>query len=161
MVRQRRFGHMDNLFGECFSEMYEFVSELTTDIIRDVEQSLTEGNATTKAAATMKTSKAGKEVPKVTCEQEKDGLIIRAELPGYTRDEVTASIDEDNVLRIDARTQDDEKDWKSRREFSYQGRIASEVDVGRAEGVVVNGLLTLRVPYQKKEKMLPKYIPIT
>lgn len=85
--------------------------------------------------------------PRVVAREEKGHVIVEAELPGYTKEEVTVEIKE-GLLSIEA-----EKDGKKKnRSFAYTATINKEIDVDKVTGVMENGILTLTIPVLADKK---------
>ena len=83
------------------------------------------------------------------------GLKLRLELPGYTKDEVKLSVEE-GVLRIVANTEDEERSFLSRQERRL--RISDEVDIDNIQARLENGILYVQIPHRAKAE--PKTIAV-
>jgi HSP20 family protein len=96
-------------------------------------------------------------------------IVVEASLPGFKREDIAIEVDE-GVLTINARhqeTRDDEGEedgvrfYRRERRFgSLSRRVAlpSTVDQDKAQAMLVDGVLTLRLP--KSERDLPRRIEI-
>ncbi|MEM9799966.1 MAG: Hsp20/alpha crystallin family protein [Planctomycetota bacterium] len=88
-----------------------------------------------------------------------DGLELRFELPGTTRDRVELTV-EDGELHLVARTalSDPEGSFRvSHREFAatdFEGRwvLPDDVDVDAATSELQHGVLTVRIPAREKAR---------
>ena len=91
--------------------------------------------------------------------QDGDNLIVTASIPGTTKDEIDASVD-DNVLTIRAEsTSTSEKDTngyllRERRAGSYYRalRLPETVDYENAETTFKDGVLTIKLPKLESKK---------
>lgn len=98
--------------------------------------------------------------------REKDDLVVKAELPGVSKKDLTVSL-EDDVLTIKAEkkqeevTEDAECYISERRFGSYSRAIALpfEVDAEKISATFKNGLLEMRLP--RAEETKAKHIDIT
>ncbi len=98
---------------------------------------------------------------------EKDDVVVKAELPGLTKDDVTVSLSGD-LLTIQAeKKQEDtveEKDYScSERTFgrvSRTLRLPVDVHGDKATAVFENGVLTLRIPKTEAAKSRVVAIPV-
>ena len=91
--------------------------------------------------------------PSVDVHEEKDALVITAELPGFKREQVEISLDgEILTLKGERRFEKEEKDKKYHRvERSYgtfvrSFQLPSNVDADKASANLTDGVLTLRLP---------------
>ncbi|MBT8037525.1 MAG: Hsp20/alpha crystallin family protein [Verrucomicrobiae bacterium] len=85
-----------------------------------------------------------------------DGWKLRLELPGYRKDEVMLSVDDD-FLKIVAETDDDERGFLGKKERRV--RISDDVDAENIKAQLENGILYLEIP--RKVKEAPRSIVIT
>ena len=82
------------------------------------------------------------------------GYLVRAELPGVTKEDVSVAIDGDTVsITAEAKRENEAKDGeKVLRTERYYGSVArtltlpAAIDVARAEARFDNGMLTLTLP---------------
>lgn len=93
------------------------------------------------------------------------GLHFEVACTGLTKDDVKIDI-EDDILKISYDKPEDEKDLHpgtihrglSRKSFNLGYKISSKYDLGKADGKLENGLLTIFIPITEKAK--PKTIKI-
>jgi len=91
-------------------------------------------------------------------------VLVRAEIPGLTRDEISLSITDD-VLTISGELKSAMADVKIiRREraagmFQKTVELPSPVDADKAEAVLKNGILEITLPI--RESVKPREIPVT
>ena len=103
--------------------------------------------------------------PLVDVYQTDDDIVIKATLPGFTKDDVDITLTE-NVLTLRGSTKkEDENEGKSYyiREQSYGSferslRLPVDVELEKVEAVFENGILTITLP--KAEDVKPKSIMI-
>lgn len=86
---------------------------------------------------------------------EEDGWKVRLELPGFNKDEVKLSVDED-ILHIVAETSDEARSFLGKVERRV--RISDDVDVENIVARLENGLLYLEIPHRAKAE--PKTIVV-
>jgi HSP20 family protein len=91
--------------------------------------------------------------PSVDVHEEKDALVITAELPGVRRDQIEISLDgEILTLKGERKFEKEEKDRKYHRvERSYgmfvrSFQLPSNVDADKAAATLTDGVLTLKLP---------------
>jgi HSP20 family protein len=104
--------------------------------------------------------------PSVDVHEEKDALVITAELPGFKREQVDISLDgEILTLKGERKFEKEEKDGKKyhRVERSYgtfvrSFQLPSNVDADKASAKLVDGVLTLHLP--KKEVVKGRKIEV-
>ncbi|RMG55892.1 MAG: Hsp20/alpha crystallin family protein [Acidobacteria bacterium] len=97
--------------------------------------------------------------------EEPDAILIEADLPGLTRDEVKVSV-EDNVLTIEGERKlehEDKKENYRRIERSYglfsrSFTLPWSVDADKVEATFKDGVLRIRLP--KREEARPKQIEV-
>lgn len=95
---------------------------------------------------------------------EKDAYVIVATLPGLTAEDVDIEIVKNTLdIRGEFKEAEDENIHFLRRErpigsFRRQFRFSTNMDAGKAEAKLENGMLILRLP--KVEEALPKSIKI-
>jgi len=80
------------------------------------------------------------------------GWKLRLELPGFKKEEVSLSVDED-FLTISAETADEARDFLDKVERRV--KISDEVDVEKIEARLEDGLLYLQVPRRVKAEPKP------
>jgi len=103
--------------------------------------------------------------PAVDVHEEKDAIVVRAELPGVKREEIDVSVD-GNVLTLKGeRKLEKEEEGKRyhRVERAYGSfvryfQLPTTVDAERIEAKLADGVLTLRVP--KKEAVKARKINV-
>jgi HSP20 family protein len=103
--------------------------------------------------------------PLVNVYEDKDNIVVTAELPGMTRDKVNITF-ADGVLRIAGRqeTANRGKSWalvrqeRSTGEFEKTLRIPTKIEAERISAAFNNGILTVTMP--KAEEVKPKTITI-
>lgn len=83
------------------------------------------------------------------------GWKLRFELPGFKKDEVKLSIDED-FLNVIAETDDEARDFLGT--VRRRVRISDEVDVDRIDAKLEDGILYLEIP--RRVKAEPKSIVV-
>lgn len=86
---------------------------------------------------------------------DEDGWKVRLELPGFNKDEVKLSVDED-ILHIVAETGDEERSFLGKVERRV--RVSEDVDVENIKARLENGILYLEIPHRVKAE--PKTIVI-
>lgn len=86
---------------------------------------------------------------------ETDGWKLRLALPGYHKDEVKLSVDDD-FLKIIAETEDEDRDFLGKQERRV--RISDDVDSDNIEAKLENGILYLKIPLRVKAE--PKTIVV-
>lgn len=84
-----------------------------------------------------------------------DGWKLRLELPGYRKDEVKLSVDE-NFLLIEAETVAEERSFLGREERRV--RISDDVDADNIKARLEDGILYLEIP--RRVKAEPKSIVV-
>jgi HSP20 family molecular chaperone IbpA len=101
-------------------------------------------------------------VPPVDIYEDKQGLVVLADLPGVTREGLSVQV-EQGILTIDARVERDTPGRLLRREFSFvpfyrQFQIAEAIDSGKIRANLRNGVLRLELP--RAEAAKPRRIPL-
>jgi len=86
---------------------------------------------------------------------ETTGWNVRLELPGFKKEEVSLSIDDD-FLTVTAETSDEARDFLNKVERRV--RISDEVDTEKIEARLEDGLLYLEIP--RRAKAEPKTITV-
>jgi HSP20 family protein len=104
-------------------------------------------------------------VPAVDIHDNKDNLVIKADLPGMTQKDIEVSV-EDDVLRIKGekkKEHEDKKDnfYRLERSYGYFERsfsLPANVDASKINAAYKNGVLELTLP--KKEEVKQKQIKV-
>lgn len=86
---------------------------------------------------------------------DEQGVKLRLELPGFTKDEVKLSVD-DGVLLIVAETEDEARSFLTSQERRF--KVTEEVDVENIKAKLENGILYLEIPHRAKTE--PKRITV-
>lgn len=102
----------------------------------------------------------GRFVPAMDVYEEKDGLTIRAELPGMTEKDLQIEIDGDSlfihgekhVMREETEGHRVHRLESRSGEFARRVQLPSSVDPDRAKAEFKNGVLTIRFPYRQEAK---------
>ncbi len=103
--------------------------------------------------------------PAVDIYDNKNNLVIKADLPGMTQKDIDVSV-EDDVLRIKGekkKEHEEKKDnfYRLERSYGYFERsfaLPTNVDTSKINAVYKNGVLELSLP--KKEEAKPKQIKV-
>lgn len=86
---------------------------------------------------------------------DEQGIKLRLELPGFTKDEVKLSVD-DGVLHVVAETEDEERSFLTSKERRF--KVTDEADVENIKAKLENGILYLEIPHRAKAE--PKRITV-
>lgn len=86
---------------------------------------------------------------------DEQGLKLRLELPGFTKEEVKLSVEE-GVLRIVAHTEDEGRSFLGKQERRL--KIPDEVDSDNIQARLENGILYIQIPHRAKAE--PKTITV-
>ena len=86
---------------------------------------------------------------------ESTGWNLRLELPGFKKDEVKLTVNDDFLI-VTAETEDEARDFLNK--IERRVRISDEVDVEKIEARLEDGLLYLEIP--KRAKAEPKTIMV-
>lgn len=97
--------------------------------------------------------------PSLDVYEEKDQIVVKAELPGMTKDDIQVSI-ADNVLTIRGEKKKEEEDqgkdyYYSERVYGYFNRsvaLPAEVNPEKIQAVFKNGVLEIRLPKTEDAK---------
>ncbi len=96
---------------------------------------------------------------------EEDGaIVLSADVPGLTKDDLTVSVDKGVLTIAGERKLDVPEGFEARRRergglrFNRSIRLDSRFDVANAEAEVRDGVLTVRLPLQPEAQ--PRQIPI-
>ncbi len=107
----------------------------------------------------------GQWAPPVDVYDSKDNFLVKAELPGLTKEEIEVSIQDNNLILKGEKKKDVEIDeenyFKTERFYGSFFRtipLPSEVEVNKVDARYQDGVLTLTLP--KKEESKPKQISI-
>ena len=99
----------------------------------------------------------------VDIHEDNDNLIVEAELPGYTRDEIDVNI-EQGILTISAQRKVEEKKGEEHlKERTYKRvyrrfSLPTSVNTEQVDAHLDNGVLTLKMP--KREEVKPRKIEV-
>jgi HSP20 family protein len=103
--------------------------------------------------------------PALDVEETKDEIIVKAELPGIRKEEISLQVQADTltlsgVRKSESETKDKTIHLVERSYGKFQRSIAlpCKVDATRAKAVYEDGVLTVRLP--KQEEVKPKEIAI-
>ena len=103
--------------------------------------------------------------PAIDVYDSKDNVMVKADIPGMSKDEIDVSVRNDTLMIKGEKKHEketNEKDYvKTERfygAFNRALRLPSEVDASRVEATYKNGVLELILP--KKEESKPKQITI-
>jgi HSP20 family protein len=97
--------------------------------------------------------------PTVDIHEEKDKLVVKAELPGVAKDDLEVTLDE-NTLRIQAEKKHEEVTdgtdyYACERHFGHYSRLISlpfRVDAEKASASLDDGVLEIRLPKAEEAK---------
>jgi HSP20 family protein len=103
--------------------------------------------------------------PSMDIEETKDDLVIHAEIPGMTKDDIKIQITGDALMISGERKHEDEATGKTYHrierfygQFQRVIRLPTEVQPDKTKATYENGVLTIRIP--KSEEVKPKEISI-
>ena len=117
----------------------------------------------TLAKSDDKTFKVGDWMPVVDIDETEDAFVVKAELPGVEKDDVTVNID-NGILTIKGEKKIETEDKKHHRvECTYGSFVRSftlpqEIKAEKIEAEYKNGVLTLTIP--KSEEVKPQQIEV-
>lgn len=104
-------------------------------------------------------------MPAVDVTESKDKLTVKAELPGFKREDLDVSVHENNlIISGERKTEEDQKDAEFFRSERFYGRfqrsipLPFSVDTGKIEAHYRDGVLTIVLP--KSEHAIPKQIEV-
>ncbi len=104
-------------------------------------------------------------VPPVDIIEDADGITVRADLPGVSREDVSIGVDGE-TLTLEARVKLGESSgmqpvYAEVRIAQYKRSfvLSADLDTSKIEAAIRNGVLTLRVP--KVERAKPRRIAVT
>ena len=103
--------------------------------------------------------------PTVDATETEDKIVVSAELPGLSREDIKITLKE-GVLTIEGEKQSDSESkeekpqWTERRygKFSRSFNLPTEIDAGKVSAVCKDGVLKLTLP--KAEEAKPKEIEV-
>jgi HSP20 family protein len=101
----------------------------------------------------------GIQEPKLDLYEEKDQIVVKAELPGMTKDNIQLSI-ADNILTIKGEKKKEEEDkgkdyYRSERIYGSFMRalpLPAEIDPDKVQATFKNGVLEIRLPKSEAAK---------
>ncbi len=109
------------------------------------------------------------EEPKIETKENEKNYLVRAEFPGFDKDEIKAEV-EDGVLTLHAETRDEKWDqsedegWRSieTRRGSYHRSfvLPEDVEADKIQATMKKGVLRLTLPRTPKKVPKPKEIEI-
>jgi HSP20 family protein len=98
-------------------------------------------------------------MPAVDVMEGKDKLTVKAELPGFRREDLDVTVHENNlVISGERKTEEDQKDAAYYRSERFYGRfqrsiaLPFSVDTGKIEARYRDGLLTITLPKSEHAK---------
>jgi len=104
-------------------------------------------------------------MPAVDLYEDRDNLIVKAELPGMKREEIDISVHDGSLTIAGERKSEEEKgDGDTSRSERYFGRfqrtlsLNKPLDVGKASAAYKDGILTITLP--KADEAKPKQIEV-
>lgn len=107
----------------------------------------------------------GQWIPSIDVCENKDNVIIKADLPGLKKEEIELSVQEDHLVLKGEKKKDsevkEENFYKAERFYGSFVRtvpLPAPVDSGKADAKYQDGVLTVTLP--KKEEARPKQIAI-
>lgn len=112
----------------------------------------------------------GMEVPSVDVVEHGNDVVVTADMPGLTKEDIKIDVTSDNVLEISGQKKA-EKEQKERQGFvrherSYMGfyraiRLPAPVDKSKAKATYNNGVLNVTLPMTKKPEERKSEIPVS
>ena len=101
--------------------------------------------------------------PLVDIYENDDEILLHAEMPGVTKDEITVNIDNGNLALTGVRSMSKggAAEWEEFGEVEYQRvfSVPQTIDVNKVSAELKDGVLALHLP--KSEAAKPKQIKIT
>ncbi len=104
--------------------------------------------------------------PAVDLQERESEYVLRADLPGLTKEDITLTVEEDVVTLKGSRKEQKDEPVKGYHrierafgEFSRAFRIPSGIDAGKVEAKFEHGVLEVKLP--KPETAKPKQIEVT
>ena len=103
--------------------------------------------------------------PAIDMYDEKDNLIVKADLPGFTKEEIEVTVEDGAlILKGEKKHEEKSKDKGSIREERFYGSfyraiaLPVGVDADKVQAIYKNGVVELTLP--KKEEAKPKKITV-
>jgi HSP20 family protein len=103
--------------------------------------------------------------PAVNITEDKDSFFVRAELPGIKTDEIDLQINGRNLtisgerkIRFEGENAKYHRREREAGKFSRVIGLPSDIDAGRVDAKMINGVLTVEIP--KSETSRPKQITV-
>ena len=92
--------------------------------------------------------------PRVDVLETPESVILRADLPGVSQEDLTVEIKSENLLEIRGRTSAATGVTRHRTllaeyhagDFSRVFQLSDEIDAGRIQATLINGVLTIELP---------------
>ena len=85
------------------------------------------------------------------------------DLPGFTKEEVSVSIDKDRVLSVEAKqpepAEGEEREF-NRRDISYRLRLPREADAEKLDAALENGVLRVTLPKVTPDSQIARRIDL-
>jgi HSP20 family protein len=111
----------------------------------------------------------GMEIPSVDVQEQNNEIVVTADMPGVSKDDIKLDITDNNVLEISAQKKaekEEEKKGYLRHERSYMGyyrsiQLPADVEKGKAKATYNNGVLSVTMPISKRHEEKPSNIPIS
>ena len=107
----------------------------------------------------------GEWAPAIDMYDSKDNILVKADLPGLSKEEINISVEDNNlVIKGEKKKEIEHKDEKYQKSERYHGSfyrtipLPVQVDADKVEAVYKEGVLSLTLP--KNEQMKPKRISI-
>ena len=118
---------------------------------------------TKKEQGTVESTRSLRQVtPLVDIYENDDEILLHAEMPGVTKDEITVNIDNGNLTLTGVRsmTKDGAAEWEEFGDVEYQRAfsVPQSIDVSKVSAELKDGVLALHLP--KSEAAKPKQIAI-
>lgn len=136
-INNRLFSELDRFVTEAFGQPERGASENQDYALAEYSEDVANNEGEGSEESTQK------------------GWKLRLELPGYKKDEVRLSVDEEFLL-ITAETSDEERKFLGK--IERRVRISDEVDTDNIDARLEDGILYLKIP--RKVKAEPKQIVV-
>lgn len=109
------------------------------------------------------------ETPSVDVMERGNDIIVTADMPGISKDDIRLEVRSDNILDISAEKKSEKKEEEKgyvRHERSYTGyyrsiRLPAPVDKTKAKASYNNGVLEVTLPMAEKAKAKVSDIPVS